>query len=127
MKPNDQQSPGVAGNETSSAGRVLPAITVPKGGGAILGIGEKFAANHYVSSTQFYLADTINVPVLMTRSDEILLVRDPVPAPVRKPRRNRLCAPPNRKVATTGGRCEVAHCITPRSKASILAPCGAGR
>ena len=49
--PNNQSQPvlnrrGGAKGETTSQGQIsAPAISLPKGGGAIRGIGEKFAAN----------------------------------------------------------------------------------
>jgi hypothetical protein len=45
MGNDDQQNPSSTGIEQSATRQSLPAISVPKGGGAIRGIGEKFTAN----------------------------------------------------------------------------------
>src|SRR6266542_3637721 len=60
MASNDQQNPRSEGSQDSPNGPSLPAISVPKGGGAIRGIGEKFAANPAVGT------GSLSVPLAMS-------------------------------------------------------------
>jgi RHS repeat-associated protein len=50
MANDDQQNSGSEGSQNSAKGPSLPAVSAPKGGGAIRGIGEKFAANPAVGT-----------------------------------------------------------------------------
>jgi hypothetical protein len=45
MASDDQQNSGSASGEQSAGRQTLPAVSIPKGGGAIRGIGEKFGSN----------------------------------------------------------------------------------
>src|SRR5436190_1157821 len=48
MASDDRQNPRGEGAPDSSNGPSLPAVSIPTGGGAIRGIGEKFGANPVV-------------------------------------------------------------------------------
>src|SRR5437867_11834104 len=50
---------GGAGSMTSSGPAALPAVSLPKGGGALKGLGEKFATNRVTGTGKF----TIPLPV----------------------------------------------------------------
>ena len=45
MPLSGQQGGGASGQATGDGSSALPAISLPRGGGAIRGMGEKFAAN----------------------------------------------------------------------------------